>query len=289
MQMWIFLAAGSAFFAGITAILAKLGIKKTPSNLATAIRTIVVLIFAWIIVWISGGFDDIYTVQWPELLTIIASGLCTGASWLCYFYALQKGSVSQVVPIDKTSVLMVIVLSFILFQEPVTAYTAAGMLLIGAGTWLMLDKKDLNTSEKKKSGSWMLMAFGSAFFAALSSSFGKMGVSEINSNLATAIRTIVVLVFSWVMVFVSRQEKDLHGMDSREILFLILSGLTTGASWLSFYAALQSGPASAVVPIDKLSIVFTMIFSVFVLHEKISIRAWTGLAVQVAGTLLMIL
>lgn len=286
--MWIFFAFGSAFFAGLTSILAKCGIRRTDSTVATAIRTVVVLLFSWLMVWVTGAQADIRQISGRTLLFLILSGLATGASWLCYFQALQLGDVSKVVPIDKSSTVLTILLALILLHEPLNAPKAIGVVLIAAGTFRMIEKKDVPAGTAKGKG-WLLYAVGSAVFASLTSILGKIGISGIDSNLGTAIRTGVVLVMSWGMVFVTGKQHRIRAVPKNELGFICLSGFATGASWLCYYKALQDGPASAVVPIDKLSIFVTIAFSYFVLHERLSRRALAGLLLIVTGTLLMLL
>lgn len=286
--MWILFAFGSAFFAGLTSILAKCGIRRTDSTVATAIRTVIVLLFSWLMVWITGAQADIRQIGGKTLLFLILSGLATGASWLCYFQALQLGDVSKVVPIDKSSTVLTILLAWILLREPLNVPKAAGVVLIAVGTLRMIEKKDVPTGNVKGKG-WLLYAVGSAVFASLTSILGKIGITGIDSNLGTAIRTGVVLVMSWAMVFVTGKQQQLRAVPKNELGFICLSGVATGASWLCYYRALHDGPASAVVPIDKLSILIAVAFSCFVLHEKLSRRALIGLLLIVAGTMLMLL
>lgn len=227
--MWILYAFFSAFFAGITSILAKCGIKKTDSTLATAIRTIVVLIFSWLMVYIVGSFDQIYTMEFKTFLFLILSGLCTGASWLCYFKALQIGDINKVVPIDKSSTILTIILAFLLLHESVTWTKMVGILFIGAGTFLMIEKKQISNVETK-GNQWIFYALGAAVFASLTSILGKIGISGIESNLGTAIRTSVVLLMSWIMVFVTKKQSEIHKVSKKEWIFIVLSGLATGVS-----------------------------------------------------------
>ena len=283
--MWIFFAFGSALFAGLTAILAKCGIRKTDSTVATAIRTIVVLAFSWLMVFITGSQGTISSISGRTLLFLVLSGLATGASWLCYFRALQLGDVNKVVPIDKSSTILTIVLAFLFLGEGITWLKGAAVVLIAIGTFLMIEKK--GGVQKEESG-WMLAAFGSAIFAALTSILGKVGITGVESNLGTALRTGVVLIMAWVMVFVQGKQAQVKAVPKNELGFICLSGLATGASWLCYYKALQLGPASLVAPIDKLSILVTVLFSYIVFHERLSRKALTGLAVLVAGTLVML-
>ncbi|MFI3212339.1 MAG: EamA family transporter [Eubacteriales bacterium] len=286
--MWVLLAFCSAFFAGVTAILAKCGIKNTDSNLATALRTIVVLIFSWLMVFIASVQDELLTVDFQTILFLVLSGISTGASWLCYFKALQIGDINKVTPIDKSSTVMTMILALFFLQEGITPIKCLAIVLIALGTFLMIQKKP---SEKAivKGNAWLFYALGSAFFASLTSILGKIGVENINSTLGTAIRTIVVLIMAWVVVFVTKKQSTIKSIDKNSWLFLVLSGIATGASWLCYYAALQTGPASIVVPIDKLSIVITVIFSYFVFKEKLSKKASFGLVTIVGGTLIMLL
>lgn len=284
---WLLFACGSAFFAGITAVLSKLGLQHIPSTLATAVRTIVVLAFSWLMVFVVGSQGGIGQIDGRTLLFLVLSGLSTGASWLCYFKALQTGDVNKVAPIDKSSTVLTILLAFLFLGEPVSAPQVAGVLGIGAGTLLMIAKKT-GAAPAKQGRGWLAYALLSAVFASLTSIFGKIGVENVESNLGTAIRTIVVLVLAWGMVFVTGQQRELGSIDRRSGLFLLLSGVTTGLSWLCYYRALQDGPASVVVPIDKLSIVVTVVFSGLVLKEKLSRRAAAGLLLILAGTAAML-
>ncbi len=286
--MWAIFAFGSAFFAGVTSILAKCGIRKTDSTVATAIRTIMVLLFSWLMVFIVGSQDQISSIGGRTLCFLILSGLCTGASWLCYFKALQLGDVNKVVPIDKSSVVLTILLAFLFLGEPIGLFQGAGALLIGAGTFLMIEKKAAgNTPAQGKS--WLLYALGSAIFASLTSILGKVGIAGVESNLGTAIRTAVVLVMAWGMVLVTGKMGAVKEVAGKELVFICISGLATGASWLCYYRALQMGPASVVVPIDKLSILVTIAFSWLVFREKLTARSGWGLAQITAGTLVMLL
>lgn len=286
--MWLFFALGSAFFAGITAVLAKIGIEHVNSTLATALRTVVVLAFSWLMVFVVGSQGGIAQISGPTLLFLVLSGLSTGASWLCYFKALQLGDVNKVAPIDKSSTVLTILLAFIFLGEPVSIPQALGVVGIGVGTLLMIAKKEVEDG-KPHSKAWLVYAFLSAVFASLTSIFGKIGVENVESNLGTAIRTIVVLVMAWVMVFVTGEQKGIRSIGKKSWMFLFLSGITTGLSWLCYYRALQDGPASVVVPIDKLSILVTIVFSWIVLKEKLTPKAAVGLVLILAGTGAMLL
>ena len=286
--MWILFAFGSAFFAGITAILAKCGIRKTDSTVATSVRTIVVLLFSWLMVFVVGSQDQLGSIDPNTWLFLILSGLATGASWLCYFRALQLGDINKVVPVDKSSVILTMLLAFLFLQEPITPFGGIGVVLIAAGTFLMIEKKDVEQKEDQKK-SWFLYAAGSAIFASLTSILGKIGISGVESNLGTAIRTAVVLLMAWVMVFVAGKAGEVRKIPKNELGFICLSGIATGASWLCYYRALQDGLASIVVPIDKLSILVTVAFSYFVFHERLSKKSAIGLVLIVAGTLAMLI
>lgn len=299
MMVWILFAIGSAVFAGFTAVLAKIGIKNVDSNVATAVRTVVVLIFAWIMVFIVGSFDtigDLTTVNW---IFLILSGFATGASWLCYFRALQLGDVNKVTPVDKSSVILTMALAFIFFGENFSWLKLLCMALIGVGTYFMISKKtepqtnaDGAQEEADNRGkirfTWLALALASAVFAALTSILGKIGIVGIESNLGTAIRTVVVIIMAWIMVFITGKQNTIKNIDKKSWIFIILSGFATGGSWLCFYRALQDGPASIVVPIDKLSVLITTIFAYFFLHEKLAKKALLGLIMIVAGTLLLL-
>lgn len=286
--MWMIYAVGSAFFAGITAILAKCGIKKTDSDVATAIRTVVVLLFSWVMVLITGSAAGITQIDGKTMLFLVLSGLATGASWLCYFRALQLGDVNKVVPIDKSSTVLTILLALIFLGEGLSAAKAVAVVLIGAGTLLMIAKKQPDSQKKEYKNSWLIYAVLSAVFASLTAILGKIGIEGLDSNLGTAIRTTVVLVMAWMMVGVTGKYHQIGKTEKSELRFILLSGLATGASWLCYYRALQEGPASVVVPIDKLSILVTIVFSWLVFHEKLSKKAACGLVCIVAGTLLLV-
>lgn len=302
--MWILFSFGSALFAGVTSILAKCGIRHTDSNVATAIRTIVVLIFSWVMVFVTGAQSGLGAVTLETWVFLILSGLATGASWLCYFRALQIGDINKVVPIDKSSTILTMLLAFLILQEKISPFKVFCMVLIGLGTGLMIAKKAPRLCEtegneadclaakkeaggRKKGGkAWLAYACLSALFASLTSILGKIGIQNVNSNLGTAIRTGVVLIMAWVVVFATGKLHTVSEISKRELLFICLSGLATGASWLMYYKALQDGPASVVVPIDKLSILVTIVFSRLVFHEKLTKKALTGLLLIIAGTLM---
>lgn len=286
-MMWIFFAFGSAFFAGVTSVLAKCGIKHTDSTVATAIRTIVVLIFSWLMVFVVGSQSQLSFIEPKTVLFLILSGLATGASWLCYFRALQLGDINKVVPIDKSSTVITILLAFILLHETISISKAVGIAAIAVGTFMMIEKKDTEVKQST-GGSWLIYAVGSAVFASLTAILGKIGISGVESNLGTAIRTGVVLVMAWVMILAEKKTASVRGIPRIELGFICLSGAATGASWMCYYRALQYGLASVVVPIDKLSILVTVAFSYIVFHERLSRISAVGLALITLGTLCMI-
>ena len=285
--MWLIYAVASAFFAGVTSILAKCGIQKTDSNVATALRTVVVFIFSWIMVFLTKVQGQITGIDEKTLLFLVLSGGATGASWLCYFHALQIGDINKVVPIDKSSTVLTIVLALIFLGEGISLKKAASVLVIAVGIFLMIEKKDVEKQQGKESKSWFFYACGSAVFASLTAILGKIGISGVDSNLGTASRTTVVLVMAWMMVFVTGKQKEIHKLTGKELLFICCSGIATGASWLCYYRALKEGPASVVVPIDKLSVLVTVAFSYFVFGEKLGKRSAVGLALLTAGTVAM--
>lgn len=286
--MWILYAFGSAFFAGATSILAKIGVKDVDSHVATAIRTIVVLIFSWLMVFIVGSQGTIADISTRTFIFLILSGLATGASWLCYFKALQLGDVNKVVPIDKSSTILTMILAFIFLGENITINMIIGMIGIGIGTYLMIQKKE-ESNKIIRGKSWIVYAVLSAVFASLTSILAKVGIENVESNLGTAIRTIVVLIMAWVIVFVTQKQNDVKKIDKRSLTFIILSGIATGGSWLCYYKALQDGLASIVVPIDKLSILFTVLFAYIFLKEKLSKKSVLGLILIVVGTLTLLI
>jgi len=286
--MWIIYALVSALFAGIMSILAKVGIKNTDSTLATALRTVIVVIFAWLMVFVVGSQDSIANIDAKSLVFLTLSGLATGGSWLCYFKALQIGDVNKVVPVDKSSTVLTMLLSFVILGEGLTLLKVIAMVLIGIGTYLMIERKE-NVSKDIKGYMWLVYAVLSAVFASLTAILGKVGIDGVESNLGTAIRTVVVLIMAWSIVFWQGKQRDIKNIDKRSWVFIGLSGLATGLSWLCFYRALQEGPASVVVPIDKLSILVTVAFGYFVLHEKLSKKSALGLFMIVAGTLSLLI
>lgn len=284
--MWLIMAVMSAFFAGVTSILAKCGIKKTDSDIATALRTIVVLLFSWVMVLIVGSAKTVADIDIKSLVFLILSGLATGASWICYFKALSMGDVNKVVPVDKSSTILSILLAIALFGETKhLALKLFGTTFLAFGIYLMVEKK--HTKKEIRDNKWMIYAVLSAVFAALTSILAKVGVTGVESNLATTIRTGVVLVMAWIIVLMKDKQKEIKEISKKEIAFIALSGIATGASWLCYYYAIQNGIVSAVVPIDKLSIIFTVAFSYFVLGEKLSKKAFIGLCLMLFGTLSM--
>ncbi|HCY51596.1 MAG TPA: multidrug DMT transporter permease [Clostridiales bacterium] len=327
--MWIVFACLSAVFAGFTAILCKCGIKKTDSDVATALRTIVVLIFAWIMTFVVGSYKDIANVSAKSLLFLILSGLATGASWICYFKALSMADINKVVPIDKSSTVITVLFAIIIFHETNNLWIKlAGTALIGVGVMLTVEKKDIksapatvtaaaNAGGGENNGSvsadtvlpdvaekgdlqpapakvkvkhnvgWIVFAVLSAVFAAATSILAKNGIENVESNLATAIRTTVVLVAAWLLVIAKKKKHLIKGIDKKELLFIALSGLATGASWLCYYYAIAKGVVSVVVPIDKLSVLLTVAFSYIFLKEKLKLKSAVGLIIMTAGTLLM--
>lgn len=286
--MWIFVAILSAVFAGLTAILAKCGIRKTNSDIATAIRTIIVLLFSIFIVLVVGSQSTITTINRKSWIFLILSGFATGASWVCYFKALSMGDVNKVVSIDKSSTILSVLLAIILFGETNhLLIKLMGITLIGVGTYFMIEKKTSNN--ETKNSKWILYAVFSAIFSALTSILAKIGISGVESNLATTIRTMVILIMAWGIVFAKKEQKQLKELDKKELLFICLSGFATGASWLCYYYAIQKGMVSVVVPIDKMSILVTILFSVIVLKEKLSKKAILGLCLMCVGTLMMVI
>ncbi len=285
-MFWLVAAVLSAVFAGMTSILAKCGIRKTDSDLATALRTVVVLAFAWMMVFAVGSQSAITGIDGKSLIFLILSGLATGASWICYFKALSLGDINKVVPIDKSSTVLTVLLAMVCFGE--TSDLAVKLIataILAVGIFLMVEKKQ--TGQKSGHASWMIYAVLSAIFAALTSILAKAGISGVESNLGTAIRTGVVLVMAWSIVFAKGKQKEIKYIDKKELLFIALSGIATGASWLCYYYAIQNGVVSVVVPIDKMSILVTIIFSYFVFKEKLSKKALIGLGLMATGTLLM--
>lgn len=286
--MWILYAFGSALFAGATSILAKIGIEDVDSHVATALRTIVVLIFSWLMVFIVGSQSQLVDISIKSYIFLILSGMATGASWLCYFKALQLGDVNKVVPIDKSSTILTMVLAFIFLKEDITVPMVIGMIAIGLGTYLMIQKKEEEQKEVKNKA-WLIYAVLSAVCASLTSILAKIGIENVESNLGTAIRTIVVLMMAWLIVFLQKKHGQVKKISKRSLLFIGLSGIATGASWLCYYKALHDGLASIVVPIDKLSILVTVAFAYIFLKEKLSKKSVAGLILITVGTLSLLI
>ena len=283
---WLLMAVLSAVFAGLTAILAKCGIRKTDSDVATALRTIVVLLFSWVMVFVVGSASEITQISGKSLLFLILSGLATGASWICYFKALSMGDVNKVVPIDKSSTILTVLLAIICFNETANLVVKlSGTALLAVGIFLMIEKKQSDKQSENKG--WIIYAVFSAVFAAATSILAKIGISGVESNLATAIRTGVVLIMAWIIVLVKGKQKYLKNLDKKELGFISLSGVATGASWLCYYYAIQNGVVSVVVPIDKMSIIVAVAFSFFVFKEKLTVKAIIGLSLMLIGTLAM--
>lgn len=285
--MWILFAFGSAFFAGITSVLAKCGIKQTDSNLATATRTVVVLVMAFLMTLVVGSLNTISSITAKSWIFLVLSGLSTGASWLCYFKALQNGDINKVVHVDKSSTVIAMLMAFVFLHEKLTWIKALCMAAVAAGTYLMIEKKDVSQKDNKRV--WLFYAVLSALFAAATSILGKIGIDGVESNLGTFIRTCVVLVMAWLVVLVTRSGKNIKFVPLKELIFILLSGLATGASWLCYFKALKDGPASVVIPIDKLSILVTVAFSYVFFKEKLTAKAFVGLNLITVGTLCMLI
>jgi len=285
--MWLLYAFGSAFFAGMTAVLAKVGVKSTDADLVTALRTAVVVLFSWLMTLLAGTAASLVYISPISLLFLILSGLATGASWICYYRALKDGDVNKITPIDKSSTVLTMILAFVILDEKLSPAKIAGMLLISAGTLLMITKTGGEPKEGRRR--WMIYAAGSAVFAALTAILGKIGLRGVESNLAVAVRTVIVLLFAWGIVIGRRKTGEIKNVDSRSWVFIILSGLATGASWLCYFRAIQFGEVSVVAPIDKLSVLITILFSRIFLKEKLRPRALTGLFLLTGGTLALLL
>lgn len=286
--MWILYAFGSALFAGATSILAKIGIEEVDSHLATALRTIVVLVFSWLMVFIVGSQNQLTAISIKSYVFLILSGMATGASWLCYFMALQLGDVNKVVPIDKSSTILTMILAFVFLKEDITIPMISGMIAIGIGTYLMIQKKE-EEQKQVKNKIWLIYAVLSAVFASLTSILAKVGIENVESNLGTAIRTIVVLIMAWIIVFLQKKHGQVKNISKKSFVFIGLSGIATGASWICYYKALHDGLASIVVPIDKLSILVTVAFAYIFLREKLSRSSMVGLILITVGTLSLLI
>ena len=286
--MWILYAFGSALFAGATSILAKIGIEEVDSHLATALRTIVVLVFSWLMVFIVGSQNQLTAISIKSYVFLILSGMATGASWLCYFKALQLGDVNKVVPIDKSSTILTMILAFVFLKEDITIPMISGMIAIGIGTYLMIQKKE-EEQKQVKNKIWLIYAVLSAVFASLTSILAKVGIENVESNLGTAIRTIVVLIMAWIIVFLQKKHGQVKNISKKSFVFIGLSGIATGASWICYYKALHDGLASIVVPIDKLSILVTVAFAYIFLKEKLSRKSMVGLILITVGTLSLLI
>ena len=287
MELWLVYAILASLFGGVNSVLAKVGIKGVNSHLATAVRTIVIVIFSWFIVFILGSHAELNNVSGRTWIFLIASGLATGASWLCFFYALKFGTVSNVTPLKKSSTVLTIILSFLILREPFGLFQMVGIVFIVAGTACMLKKKDGSQGKDEGGGNWLLFGILAAVFASLRTILGAIGIADVDANLGNAIRVVVVLIASWGIVFFTKKQGGIKKIDKKNWLFLVLSGLATGGSWLFFFRALQIGPVSVIVPIDKLSIIFNILFASIFLREKQSLKRLAGLACLVIGTLVI--
>lgn len=286
--MWILLAFGSALFSGLTSITAKCGIKKTDSTVATAIRTGVVLVCSAIMVCIVGSWGELPEIDAKSWIFLALSGIATGASWLCYFKAISTGDINKVVPLDKSSTVLTAIIAMIFLGESVTVPKVTGLIVITVGTYLMIGKNDGETETKKGAG-WFVFGALSAVFAALTSVLAKVGIRNVESNLATAIRTAVVLVMAWLTVFATGKTGKIKETPKNELIFIVISGILTGASWICYYKALQLGEVSVVAPIDKLSIVVTVVFSYIVFKEKLTLKSFMGFLMTIVGTLCLLI
>lgn len=286
--MWILLAFGSALFSGLTSITAKCGIKKTDSTVATAIRTGVVLVCSAIMVCVVGSWGELPEIDAKSWIFLALSGIATGASWLCYFKAISTGDINKVVPLDKSSTVLTAIIAMIFLGESVTVPKVTGLIVITVGTYLMIGKKN-GEPETKKGAGWFVFGALSAVFAALTSVLAKVGIRNVESNLATAIRTAVVLVMAWLTVFATGKTGKIKETPKNELIFIVTSGILTGASWICYYKALQLGEVSAVAPIDKLSIVVTVVFSYIVFKEKLTLKSFMGFLMTIVGTLCLLI
>ncbi len=286
--MWVVMALLSALFAGLTAILSKMSVRSMDSTVATAIRTTVVLAFAWLLAWMEGLCPRLSGLPARAYVFLALSGLCTGGSWLCYFHALKLGPVSRVAAVDKSSTVLTMLLAWVLLGEPLTWLKGLCILLIGLGTLMMLQPAQGEAERPAGSAGWLAYAALSALFAAMTAILAKIGIENVPSDLATALRTTVVLIMAWGMVAIGGKREQLRKVERGDLRFLLLSGVATGLSWLCYYRALQEGPASVVVPLDKLSIVITVAFSRIALKERLGRRALAGLLLLVAGTVLLL-
>ncbi len=283
--MWLTAAFLSAVFAGATSILAKTGIQNTDSDTATALRTGVIAVFSWLIVLFSGAIKGVYSLEGRSVLFLVLSGLATGGSWLCYFRALSLGSVNKVVAVDKLSTVLAVLFSWLLLREEISWYVWIGAILLTVGALLMIQKQSRQEHTEKR---WLFYAFLSAVFAALTSILGKIGVENVDSNLATAIRTCVVLLMAWLICIFQRKVKRIKQIDKKSLLFILFSGITGGLSWLCYYYALKYGKITAVIAIDKLSITIAVLFAHFLLKEKLNKKAALGTSLLTLGVLVMI-
>ena len=289
MEMWIVYALIGTLFGGINVVLAKTGVKDVNSHLATAVRTVVIVVMSWIVVFAFGSHTELADVSARTWIFLIASGLATGASWLCYLYALKYGTVSNVTPLKKSSTVLTIILAFIILREPFGLPQVAGMVFILAGTVFMLKKKDGSIGKSEGGGNWLLFGILAAVFASLRTIFGSIGIHDVDANLGNAIRVVVVLIASWGIVFLTGNQKGIKNISKKSLLFLTLSGLATGGNWLFFFRALQTGPVSVIVPLDKLSVIFNIIFAVIFLKEKQSFKRLIGVSCLIIGTLILVL
>lgn len=282
--MWIINAFLSAIFAGMTSILSKMGLEDISSHYVTALRTSVVLVFTWVMYYVTGS--SMQGINSYNFMFIVLSGFATGASWLCYYRALSLADVSQVVPIDKLSTFLTMIFAFVIFHEEVTWVKVVCIFMMFIGTYLMQKRPQKELNHDKR---WLIYAFLSAIFASLTAILAKIGIENVDSQTVTALRTIVVVIMAWIVVFVTKSYSPIALLNKKQLKAIFFSALATGLSWLCYFAALKEGPASIVVPIDKLSIVISILFAYFVLNEKQSIKTILGLICIVISTLLLLI
>lgn len=286
--MWLLYAIGASFFAGITAILVKIGAENTDSHLLTALRTAVVLVFCWVMVFIVGSQGTIKEVEPKTMIFLCLSGVTTGISWICYFHALQIGNINVVVPVDKSSVVLTILLGVLFLGEPMSWMKAVCVMLIAGGTYMMVEKKEQEPGGPRKGKGSVFYALMSAVFASLTALLSKIGIAGIESNLGTAIRTVIVLIMAWLIVFAGKKQSQIKNISRKSWIFIVSSGVVTGLSWICYYRALQDGPISVVLPIDKLSTLVSIVFAYVVFKERLTRKSGLGLTMIIAGTLGMV-
>ena len=281
--MYIIYALLASVFSGLTSVFAKTGIKNIDSLLATFLRTIVISLFLFLIVIWKENLNEIFLLDKKTILFLILSGISNTLLWICYFKALDLGTVSKVTPVDKTSIVLTLILSSLFLNEKITTIKIISIVLILSGTFLTIKKESKGSKDNK----WIIYAILTAVFTSTTTVLSKIGIESTNTTLITFLRTIVVLIILTTITLFKKKYKSIKDIEKRSWLFIILSGLSTSLSWLFYFKALALGEASIVFPIEKLSLVVSILISIIFLKEKVNKKQIIGIIIIVIGTSLL--